>query len=206
MENKIKETQKRAVQYWFSDGLAELSGAAIGLILALYFAIQQILPQASFALIFLLLFIASFGIRRLMLWYRERSTYPRTGLVEPKKGMQDRRLLGAAVGFSFLLLGFMIYTILQGIQTVRWMPVIGGAIFAFIFTMAGYRTQLARFYFLGAFCLLLGIALAICGLGDLWGTALLSLCTSLVLLAFGLITRAAYLHQNITNLELPDEP
>ena len=205
MENRIKESQKRAVQYWFSDGLAELSGAAIGFILALYFVIQQMLPQASFALIFLLLFIASFGIRKLTLWYRERSTYPRTGFVEPMKGMQDRRLLVTAVGFSIFLLGFMLYTILHGIQTLRWMPVIGGAIFAFIFVMAGNRTQLIRFYFLGAFCLLLGIILAVCGLGDLWGTALLSLGTSLVLLAFGLITRATYLHQNTTILELPDE-
>jgi len=205
MENKIKDAQKRAVQYWFSDGLAELSAAAIGLLLTLYFIIQQILPLASFAFIFLLLFIASFGIRKLMLWYRERNTYPHTGFVEPKKGMQDRGLLGTAVGFSILLSGFMIYTIWHGIQTMRWMPVIGGAIFAFIFIMAGYRTRLTRFYFLSAFCLLLGIVLAVCGLGDLWGTAFLSLGTSLVLLAFGLITRAAYLHQNTTNLEPPDE-
>lgn len=204
MENRLKESQKRAVQYWFSDGLAELSGGAIGIILALYFIIQKIVPDASFPIIFLFLFMAAFGIRKLMLQYRERSTYPRTGFIEPKKGMQDRLQLGAAVGFSFILLGFMVYTIWQGIQTLRWMPAIGGVIFAFIFTLAGYRSRLARFYFLGAFCLLLGVILAVSGLGDLWGTALLCFGTSLVLLAFGSIARAAYLRQKTTDLEIPD--
>jgi hypothetical protein len=207
MEKNLKASQQRAIQYWFADGLVELSGGVIGLLLAIYFCVQQILQasQGTFALLFFLVFVAAFGIRKLMLWYRERSTYGRTGFVEPKKGGEDRGLLGAEVGFTLVLLGFMLYTALRGIQTVVWMPAIAGAVLAFIFATAGYRTKLVRFYFLGGFCLLLGGFLALSGLGDLWGSAILSLGTSLVLFAFGIITRLAYLRQTEVTAEQSDE-
>jgi hypothetical protein len=169
MENKLKASQKRAMQYWFADGLVELTSGVVCLLLAVYFSIQQILPpsQGSFALLFLFVFVAAFSLRKLMLWYRERSTYPRTGFVEPKQGWEDRRLLGIEIVFTVLLMGFMLYTIIRGIQTVAWMPALVGIIFAFIFILAGYRIKLVRFYFLAGFCLVLGVFLALSGLGDL---------------------------------------
>lgn len=207
MEKNLKASQNRALQYFFADGLAELSGGAICLLLAIYFVIQQILPasQGSFALIFLGVFVAAFGIRKLMLWVRERSTYPRTGFVEPKQGWEDRRFLGIAIGFTLLLMGFNLYTIFRGIRTVVWMPVLCGIIFAFLFALAGSRTKLVRFYFLAGFCLLLGVFLALSGLGDLWGAALLSLGVSLVLIAFGVVTRLTYLRQTYMIAEQADE-
>lgn len=207
MEKKLKASQKRALQYWFADGLTELSGAAICLLLAIYFVIQQILAasQGYFALLFFIVFVAAFGVRRLMLSYRERSTYPRTGFVEPKKGMEDRRFLGIAIGFTVLLLGFMLFTILRGIQTMVLMPVITGVIFGFIFILVGLRIKLMRFYFLVGFCSLLGVFLSLSGLGDMWGAALLSLVTGLVLLAFGIVTRLTYLRQTNGNAEQIDE-
>jgi MFS family permease len=207
MEKNIKATQRRAVQYWFADGLAELIGGAMCLLLAIYFIIQQILQaaQGSFAIIFLIVFVVAFGIRKLMLRFRERSTYLHTGFVEPKKGWGDRRLLGVEVGFTLLLLGVMLYTILRGIQTVEWMPALSGSVLAFIFALAGFKTNLVRFIYLAIFCLLLGVVLALNGLGDLLGAAVLALITGLVLFAFGIITRMAYLHQIKVSVEQADE-
>lgn len=207
MDKNLQASQQRAIQYWFADGLAELSGGVLGLVMAIYFCVQQILQSSPgiFALLFLLVFVIAFGIRKLMLWYRERSTYPRTGFVELQKERQDHKLLGVEVGFTLLLIGFMLYTIVRGIQTVVWMPAISGVVLAFIFTLAGYQTKLVRFLFLGAFCLLLGGFLSLSGLGDLWGSAILSLVTSLVLFAFGIITRLAYVHQIKATAEQTDE-
>lgn len=207
MDNNLNASGQRAVQYWFKDGLAELSGGVICLVLAVYFGLQQILQssQGSFAIFFLLVFIAAFGIRKVMLWYRERNTYPRTGFVRAKRGLENRWILGVSIIFTLLLLGFMIYTIIRGKQTVVWIPVLCGIIYTFIFTNIGYQTKLGRFYFLGAFCLLLGFVLALSGLGDFWGAAVLSLVTSLILFAFGIITRWAYIHQTMTITENADE-
>ena len=207
MDNQLKASGQRAVQYWFKDGLAELSGGVICLVLAVYFGLQQILQSSpgSFAIFFLLVFVAAFGIRKGMLWYRERSTYPRTGYVRAKRGLENHWILGISIVFAVLLLGFMYYTIIRGIQTVVWIPVICGVIFAFIFAITGYQTKLGRFYFLGAFCLFLGVALALSGLGDFWGAAILALVTSLILFAFGIITRWAYIHETMTITENADE-
>lgn len=197
MENNLNDAQQRAVQYWFIDGLAELSGGAIGLLLAVYFIVLQVFPalQASFALIYILLFIAVLGIRKLMLWFRTRSTYGRTGYIEPKHGWENRWLLWIAIGFTLLLLGFMLYTILLGIQSIVLMPILGAIIFAFIFFLAGFRTKLVRFIYLAIVCLILGIVLSTSGLGDNFGAALLSLIISLILFTFGSITRTIYLRQ-----------
>ena len=207
MQDNLKSSQIRATQYWFTDGLLELSGGTICLLLAVYFAIQQIIPVSSgaFALIFLALFVAAFGIRKLMLSIRQRSTYPRTGYIELKKGWQNRRLSWVAIVFTVLLLAFLLFTILRGIQTMMWMPVIGGIIYLFLFFLVGYRTKLNRFYFVSAFSLLLGLFLSFSGLGDFWGEALLSLGTGLVLLAFGTVTRIDYLHHSPASGELTDE-
>ncbi|MFZ2096859.1 MAG: hypothetical protein WAV05_09495 [Anaerolineales bacterium] len=205
MENKLNTTEQRAVQYWFEDGLAELLGAAICVLLAIYFGVQQILPQSSFAILFLLVFVAAFGIRKLMYSIRQHSTYLRTGYVEVGKGLKDRRLIGVAIGFSVLLLGFILYAILRGIQTITWMAAIGGAIYAFIFFLAAFRTRLLRIYFLAAFSLLLGLVLSVNGLGDFWGAAILSLTIGMVLIAFGIVTRLTYLHQSRPNTEQEDE-
>ncbi len=206
MDKDIKASQVRAVQYFFADGLAELSGSAICILLAVYFFILEILPvsQGGFAIFFLLVFMAAFGIRKLMFWYRERNTYPRTGFVEPKK-REDRRLLGIEIGFTVILLGFLLYIILQGIQNIAWIPALCGVIFAFIFALAGYRTKLVRFYFLVVFCLLLGVVLALSGIDDFWGAAILCFITGLVLLSFGIVTRATYLHQPIAGMEQANE-
>jgi hypothetical protein len=205
MENNIKASQLHAVQYWFADGLAEISGAVICLLITVYFGLLALIPasQAAFALLFLAVFIAAFGIRKLMFWLRQRSTYPRTGYVEPKKGWENRTMFGIAIAFTVLLMVFMLLMVMRGIQTLILMPAIGGAIYAFVFIQAGYRVKLLRFYFLAGFCFLLGLTLSASGLGDLWGAALLSFVTSLLLFSFGIATRISYLRQ--PKLELSDE-
>ena len=206
MDKDIKASQVRSVKYWFADGLVELGFSAICMLLAVYFFILEILPasQGGFAIFFLLVFMAAFGLRKLMFWYRERSTYPRTGFVELKK-QGDRRLLGIEIGFTVILMGFMLYTMLQGIQNMTLIPALCGIIFAFIFALVAYRVRLVRFYFLAVFCLLLGVFLALSGIDDFWGAAILSFTTGLILLSFGILTRATYLRQPIAGMEQANE-
>ncbi len=199
MDNNLQASQKRAMEYWFADGLAEFSAAAMCLLLAIYFIFQQAVPaaQGSFALIFMVVFLAGIGIRKLMLWVRQKSTYPRTGYVEYKQGWEDRRFLGIAVGFTVILMGLNLFTLLRGIKAMVLMPALGGFMLAFMFALAGVRVKLIRFYFLAVFCQLVGIYLALSGFGELWGAALLCLFTSLVLFTFGVVTRVTYLRQSI---------
>jgi len=205
MENKLKNSQQRAIQYWFADGLAEFLGASICLLLAIYFAAQQFLPQSSFAIFFLLLFIAAFGIRKLMYSLRQRSTYPRTGYVKAMRGFQDRRMRFIAITFTVILLALMLYTILRGIDTFPWLTAISGVTFAFLFFLTALEAKLCRFYYLAGFSILLGIGLVLIRLGNFWGVAIHSLVLAVSLAAFGIRTRLNYLRQSAPLLEQEDE-
>lgn len=205
MEDKLKTTQVKAIQYWFADGLAELLGASICILLAIYFAAQQIIPQSSFAIFFLLVFVAAYGLRKLMYGFRQRATYPRTGYVAAKRGPQDRRLLAVAITFTVLLLAFILYTILSGIDVIPWLTAVGGMIFAFLFFMTASEAKLCRFYYLAGFSILLGVGLVLIGLGNFWGMAVHSLVIGISLTAFGIRTRLSYLRNSALPLEHENE-
>jgi hypothetical protein len=205
MENKLKTTQIRAIQYWFADGLAEFLGASICLLLAIYFAVQQFLPQSGFAIFFLLLFIAAFGLRKLMYSLRQRGTYQRTGYVKAIRGLHDRRMRFIAIAFTVLLLALMLYTILRGIDPFPWLSAISGVTFAFLFFLTAVEAKLCRFYYLAGFSILLGIGLVMIRLGNFWGAAIHSLILAVSLTAFGLRTRLNYLRHTAPLLEQEDE-
>ena len=205
MEQKLKSIEQRALQYWFADGLAELMGASVCVLLAIYFAAQLIIPQSSFVILFLLVFLAAFGLRKLMYGFRQRSTYQRTGYVAAKRSRQNRTLLVVAITFTLLLLAFMLYTILSSFDIFPWLSLISGVIFAFLFLMTGYGAKLCRFYYLAGFSILLGGGLVLIDLGNFWGVAIHSLVMGVSLTAFGLRTRLGYLRQSVPLMEQEDE-
>lgn len=207
MENNLKSSQRRAKQYWFADGLTELGGGALCLLLTAFFVLQQVLPSSSglFALTFLAVFLVAYGLRKLLQRMRERSTYLRSGFVELKTGWENRRLLSITIIFTLLLLAVQLYLVISEPRVVEVMTVLGGLIFTFIFAMAGHETKLVRFVYLGIFSLVLGVTLAISGIGDYWGMAVLSLVIGGILLIFGMITRRIYLSQTAGIVEAAGE-
>jgi hypothetical protein len=204
MITNLKKSQRRAIQYWFIDGLAELSGGFTCLLLAIIFFIQNKLPVTPliYLALFLITFIVAFGIRWIIQRAKEHSTYLRTGKVTPKSGWENRGALAIAIGFTVLLIVLMAFLTLQARKSVDWTPGIGGLIFAFIFAWTGYQTALIRLYFLSLFCLLTGVLLVFVGPGGFPGAAFLCILTSLVLFVFGGVTRWTYLHQHP---QLPEE-
>ena len=51
MNDELEHVVQRTRQYWFSDGLVELSVGGTFIILGLYFYIQSILPSESLVLL-----------------------------------------------------------------------------------------------------------------------------------------------------------
>jgi len=51
MNDELEHVMQRTRQYWFSDGLVELSVGGTFIILGLYFYIQSILPSESLVLL-----------------------------------------------------------------------------------------------------------------------------------------------------------
>jgi len=198
MDNKLKKSGQRAIQYWFADGLAELSGGLICLLLAGLFYLLTLVPWSPLTNLafFSIAFGGGYAIRRVFLRIKERSTYLRTGYVAPKSPREDKVGLAVAILFTALLMTLMLILLINGPQSLVWTTAIGGLILGFIFGWAGYQTGLWRLDFLAAFCLAAGFGLSISGFGDPGGVAVLMVLASLVLFAFGGLTRWTYLHHN----------
>jgi MFS family permease len=198
MNTGIRKTQQRARQYWFIDGLAELAAGTIALFLAAGYWATQFAPLSHWSLlIFLLAGLGiAFGIRLVIQKIKERQTYPRTGYAAPLKGWENKRVVMAVVVFVILLIVVQILLNQQGNLSLQWSPAISGFIFTFMFGLAAYQTGLNRFYLLAAFDALIGIGLAIAGLGYMPGVSILSMLTGLWLLSAGSWVRWNYLRQN----------
>lgn len=198
MNKNITTAQQHALQYWFVDGLAELSAGIVCILLAILFLKWQAIIKTRWSLL-IFFFIAlafSFGLRLVIQKIKERTTYLRTGYVAPLSGLENKRAVIIAIAFTILLLAVNIYISRQGPKAMLWSSGAAGLIFAFLFSWTGYLTALRRFYYLALFSFLAGVLLAFLDIGYLIGTAILTSLNGLILLFSGFRARWAYTHQN----------
>jgi len=197
------EIEQRVKRYWYTDGIAELAGGGMLLLIGLYFSGQELLPAGSTARTLLeaslaLLLIGGVLVtRRLVNALKIRLTYPRTGYVdygEGRKNTGSRRLLtggiAAAVAALLVLAG-------QWVGSFEWITAFTGLVFGLVFMILRARASgLARFYVLGGFCLVLGVGLSLSGLPMGYSLGLLYGLIGLASMLSGSIVLARYLRAN----------
>jgi hypothetical protein len=198
MRDNFTNVQQRAIQYWFLDGLAEISAGLVGLLLAVLFLLWRTALQTRWGLLifFMTAFAVSFGLRLAIQKVKEKETYPRTGYVAPLSGTENRRALIIMIVFTVLLLIVNYYLTVHVQMSLLWSSGVSALIFAFVFAWTGYLTALRRFYFLALFSLLIGAVLAILGIGYSSGLAIITGLNGVILLSFGIRARRAYLRLN----------
>jgi hypothetical protein len=167
MENKFSDVEQRVKSYWYIDGIGELMGGGVCLLLGLYFSAQQYFGdqsivgavlQSSFAVI---LIGGVFIARRLVNILKMRLTYPRTGYVEYRtndKNLIWRRILSAAIAMVVAIVSVMIA---RRIDAIDSLVAVTGVLFAVILLVKqGRSSRVWRFYALSAVSLILGIVLS----------------------------------------------
>jgi hypothetical protein len=198
MNEKILDVQKKAIQYWFIDGLAELAAGLIGIFLAVLFWVWQMVFTWRWSLPVILVgaLAVSFGLRLIIQRIKERTTYLQTGYVSPFSGLEGKWSVVILIAFSLLLLGLNYYLSTKGPQGLLWSPGLAGLIFTFIFMWTGMMTKLRRFFILAIISLSIGLILALLGMDYLQGVSVLTGIIGLVLLIQGYSIRKKYLYQN----------
>jgi hypothetical protein len=187
--------QKRAFQYWFVDGLAELAAGLVSLFLAVLLGVWQVVFMWRWSLPVILAagLVVSFGLRLIVQRIKERTTYLQTGYAAPVSGLESKRSVAITVAFTLVLLGLNYYLSSQG---WLWSPGLVGAAFALAFAWTGALTSLRRFYYLAGLSVCVGVALAVLGLDYFQGGGILAAIVGLILLVQGYQVRRAYLRQN----------
>jgi hypothetical protein len=200
MNDDLEHVVQRTRQYWFSDGLVELSIGGIFIFLGLYFFIQSILQPGSLASLIMQagLILAIFGAiflgRRLVNRFKSRLTYPRTGYVTYPKASRKLRLL--IMSLVMVTMAIIVGLFLTSSVTINWVPAITGLIVSIIWLVSAVRVGLVRFYVQSLLSLLLGAGLSLLTLETYQSLAIYYSGVGLVLAISGGLTLFKYLHQS----------
>ena len=203
MQNSYSDVERRVKRYWYTDGVGELIGGGVFLLLGLYFSMQQyfgdrslvgVLLQSGFAVILIgLVFIG----RRLINFLKTRLTYPRTGYVEypaTETYAVARRVLAGVIAMA---VAFGSIVIARRIDAIDSMVAVTGVLVAIILLVKqGWSSGIPRFYALSGVSFLLGAALSVSGLPRGYNLGAFYGLMGVAFLISGGLTLQHYLHEN----------
>ena len=165
MNTNLKSLQKKALQYWWIDGLAELGFAIEMIIIGLYFVLLQqihsepwtvIAASVGMPLVFLVTF---FSAGKVVLYVKEKITFPRTGYVRyPKRKAVSRKrriIVGLVIGFVTAVTVNLAREFL-GVNA-QWIVVALIMMMGMIYI--GYLVEVYRYYVIGVLIFLWGISM-----------------------------------------------
>lgn len=169
--------QRRAIQYWFNDGIIEIAFGGLLLVLGLFFFVTSLLPEhstirlvleSSFALIF---WGAIYGFNRLAVFTKERITYPRSGYVSIQQRRNSPRWL-------IILTASLIAGTLAGLvhffqELQHWLPAMLGLLIAIVIFVMAIRSKLSRLFGEALLSMSLGVAIVVWNVPEPYATPLL---------------------------------
>lgn len=203
MSDIFKDVEQRVKRYWFSDGIGELAGGGMFLLLAAYFGIQQFLGESNLLSVILqgslvLVMIGGiFGVRWLVTALKTRLTYPRTGYVEyrvdRKNAVRTRTL---AMAFA-MVMAFLMVQLARSIQIVDSTVLVTGVVVGAVFVLLrGKSYGVQRFYLLGAVSAILGVVLSLGKLPNAYALAAFYGLMGLAVMVSGGVVLFRYLREN----------
>lgn len=208
MQTNLSDIEQRVKRYWYTDGIGEIIGGGLFLLLGAYFSIQQYFGEQSMvgailqsSLIVVLIGAVIIGRRMINAW-KTRLTYPRTGYVDysaPEKNVRWRRVLTMAAGMAVAI---FFVAITRRINTIDSMVAITGVLVAAILLVKqAWSFGVARFYILSAASLILGIGLSVSGLPSGYNLGLFYGLIGTAFAVSGSLTLRQYLKENPMSAE-----
>jgi hypothetical protein len=212
MKDNLADVEGRVRRYWFTDGIGELMGGALFLLLGLYFAAQQYVGEKSPVGVilqsgFIVLVIGGSFVGRWMInQLKARLTYPRTGYVEYRLKDQNnmrRRTIAFALAMAVAMFAIVIT---RNVNTIDAMVAVTGLLVSAILLFnQGWAHGVGRFYVLSAIALILGIVLSVSGLARGYNLGLFYGLMGICFAISGGLTLRHYLRANPMPVEESNE-
>ncbi len=186
MQSRINEIVKKTYQYFYFDGLPEITSGSLFIIAGFWLILMGLVENPiSFAVLSavglpVLIFGGVFIQNRVLRGLKERITYPRTGYVDYRREQSDRK--------RWVLLGIIFLVSFLGIfipDTWYELPLGIGVILGAIYIYLGYRLGIRRFYFAGFVAVMVGLLGATMLPNEVIGAGLVFLLTGLMLVISG---------------------
>ncbi len=163
VERHLHQAQRRTVQYWFEDGLAELVIGGSFFLMGLSFALIGAVARPRLLTLLPPALMLGFVLAgpRLIKKGKERLVYPRTGYVSFARPPRRRRFLAPVVGLVTASLFIALVGRRPSLEV--WVPAILGLIMAGAFLRMNRSAQLDRLSFLAGVSALTGLAISLRG-------------------------------------------
>jgi hypothetical protein len=212
LQPDIPSIERRVKRYWYTDGIGEIAGGGLFVMVGLYFGLQGYLGEDSLlttvlqASLVLVIVGGTFAARWMVNLLKTRLTYPRTGYVEYRRSERNSRsqtILVALIGMGMAVSAVLIAYLLGSPDLVVAMT---GIIIGFVLAIVVGRTSGSiRFYLLGMASFFLGLILSFSGMPQdialAWYYALMGFVT----IASGGFALGRFLRQNPPPLEVGSE-
>jgi hypothetical protein len=199
----FSQIEQRVRRYWYTDGLGELIGGGMFILLGIYFALQSFLGENSIfsdvlqASLVIVLIGGFFAGRRLINYFKSRLTYPRTGFVEYRVNLRDSGRRRTMVIILSAAIAALLITIEKLIDSSDWMTAATGLLVALIlFLNQGRASRLQRFYILGLISIIVGTALSLSQLSTGYALGLYYGLLGLAFITSGSVVLRHYLQGN----------
>jgi hypothetical protein len=217
VELDMDRIKRRSLRYWFEDGFTELVVGCIFALIGLFSILEGLAAPGSTlrritGIAALLLMVSGAWLGRPILrWLKRRLTYQRTGYVTYRKPdlSPGRRILSYGVALVFALVAVLLVVLIINAfpeKTLVWIPLFEGIIIGGFLLYFGYISGYSRFFFLGAYAILLGGVLSVSGVDNLVGMGVFFLLTGLALIISGGIVLIIYLRKTRPVVEDIDDP
>ena len=203
MQSNISDVEQRVKRYWYTDGLGELIGGGMFILLGSYFALQEFLGQNSMlgGILQVSLILVMIGGMAASRWLvntlKTRLTYPRTGYVEyqvNEHNMKLRRVGVILLAFMISSLTMVFVRLFENIDSI--VAVTGVAVGLILMFLRAKSSGLTRFYILGAVSIVLGLGFSVSGLPNGYSLGWFYGLMGVTFLLSGGLTLRRYLENN----------
>ncbi len=205
MNDEIDHTIQRTKRYWYIDGLPDIVFGSILLLLGLYFYLKTILPPDStlssiLTISFVLIVIGcGWGGGKIINYFKERLTYPRTGYVSYPKPKTSHRLATGIVGM--LIASLLTVLIATSPGSLFLLPAVMGVLIGVAILYFGSKLGMLRYYLFAVLSALIGIGLSWFQIDRDLSITFYYFAMGLALMVTGIYTLWNYLRQTEANEE-----
>jgi hypothetical protein len=175
MNTAIESAPRRAVHYWYDDGLVETGVGLLFLLLAALLAVEGLAPAGSLPPLLsalglpIVILGGMFVLGLLVRTVKERLTYPRTGFVSYPRKHPQRKWVAGVIG---AVVGLLLVLFLAA--RPDWMialPALQGAAVAAVMLLLSYRSGVLRLAAQGLLALGAGLVVSFASVETSIGTA-----------------------------------
>ena len=152
----MRAAQKRINAYWYEDGIPEMGGGAIILVIGATLLVSELLPESTRAWFTglglpLISLAVAYLFRRIMQVMKERITYPRTGYIVFRKPSKLRLVIVGSSAALVSMLNILLLNALDESLAVKLPSLILSFVAAIFSLYRGLQANLVRFYLLALF-------------------------------------------------------